>query len=171
MTDAAQTIKTNPANPLPVVEARATPRRIPMSVPSLKLAVPEIPGYHTHWFKAENVPRALQAGYVFVDRDETATQFAELAGGENQDMGTRVSAYAGHEFDMQGQPQRLYLMKLLNEHWEEDQRTLEGRSEQMLDALRRGLPANEGGVDNSHRYIPEHAEANRNVFRPRKIRS
>lgn len=172
MSDAAEAIKTNPANPIPAVESRATPRRIPMSLPRLKLAVPEIPGFHQHWFRTEEVAQALQAGYSFVEQHETDTSLAEMAGGENQDMGTRVSAFAGKELDpASGQPTRLYLMKLPLEYWHADQRELESRSESMLDALRAGVPANEAGVDNSNRYIPEHAEANRNVFRPRKIRS
>jgi len=172
MSDAAEAIKTNPANSLPVAEKRATPKRIPMSVPQAKLAVPEIPGYHQHWFTSDRVARAQQAGYSFVDPDETDTSLLEIAGGENQDMGTRVSAYAGTEIDPRdGQPKRLYLMKIPLEFWNEDQRNLERRSESMLDALRAGVPATNPGADNSNRYIPEHAEANRNVFRPRKIRS
>jgi hypothetical protein len=169
MSDAAQAIKTNPANPQPVVESREKPRRIPMSVPSLKLAVPEIPGYHQHWFVTEEVAQALRAGYTFVEPEDTDTSLAEFAGGENQDMGTRVSSLASREIDPNtGQAPRLYLMKLPMTDWLEDQKALEGRSEQMLDSLRVGLPA-EGG-DNSHRYSPT-PEANRNIFRPRKIRS
>lgn len=167
MSDAAEAIKTNPANPQPAVEQRAKPRRIPMSVPSLKLAVPEIPGYHQHWFLAEEVAQAMRAGYTFVEPEDTDTSLREFAGGENQDMGTRVSSLAGRDIGPDGQPVRLYLMKLPESDWLEDQRALEGRSEQMLDALRAGTPA-EG--DNSNRYLPN-PEGNRNIFRPRKIRS
>lgn len=172
MSDAAEAIKTNPANPSPVAEQRSVGKRIPMSIPSLKLAVPELPGFHQHWFLSTEISRALRAGYTFVDPEETDTSLAEIAGGDNQDMGSRVSAYAGTEIDPRdGQPSRLYLMKLPLELWREDQSALEERSHQMLDALRAGVPATSAGADNSNRYIPEHAEANRNVFRPRKIRS
>jgi hypothetical protein len=36
--------------------------RIPMSVPQLRLAVPEKEGWHRHWFVAKNVARAQRAG-------------------------------------------------------------------------------------------------------------
>lgn len=162
----------NPANPQPVVAAQAESKRIPMSLPIAKLAVPDIPGYHLHWFLGDmRVARALKAGYEFVDEDETSLSDKSPSVGEGRDMGTRVSLIGGSDFDQRGQPERLYLMKLRNELWNDDQKELEGRSAQMLEALRVGqVNAGEGG-DTSHRYVNESTnnQINRNVFRPKKL--
>ena len=59
----------NPANK--TVEPTGNRRvRIPMSVPLRRLEVPEIDGYHCHWIKESNIPRALQAFYEFVNDHE-----------------------------------------------------------------------------------------------------
>jgi hypothetical protein len=42
--------------------------RVPMSLPTLKLAVPEIPGFYCHWMRGDpmRMQQAQRAGYVFV---------------------------------------------------------------------------------------------------------
>ena len=69
----------NPANAPQTRVTEAT--RIPMSLPELKLAVVDIPGYHLHWFRGARVPRALQAGYEYVDSSEVSIQRTGLAVG------------------------------------------------------------------------------------------
>src|ERR1700676_276687 len=84
----------NPANAT-VEPKRNRKNRIPMSVPMRKLEVPEISGYHLHWIKESNIPRALQACYEFVDYDEVPVNQrgvgtdTEMSG--NTDLGSRVS--------------------------------------------------------------------------------
>ena len=97
----------NPANPSPAAVAKSLPKRIPMSLPQARLSVPEIPGYFQYWFLGlARVQRALKAGYEFVDESETDLTDRSVAGGQGQDMGTRVSIIAGDELE-DGQPIRV----------------------------------------------------------------
>ena len=169
--------KNSPANSQPVELARKETKRVPMSIPVARLSVPEIPGYHLHWFSGEaRVQRALQAGYEFVEADETHVNDRSAAGGENQDMGSRVSVFSGDEVDARNQPVRLYLMKLRDEFWEEDQANYADRSKGMLEALSVGkgdMTNAPAGADASHRYAEAQllrGEANKNVFKPVKRR-
>jgi len=163
----------NPAAPQPLEAARSERPRIPMSLPVARLSVPDIPGFHLHWFLGEmRVQRALQAGYQFVSEDETHLNDRSSSGGEGRDLGTRVSQLAGEDLDQQGQPQRLYLMKLPTELWDQDCKALEDSSSGMLEALKAGIPAQ--GGDNSNRYSGQQTRlrrderANHNVFQPVK---
>lgn len=153
-----QASKISPAN---VVEkAVATRDRIPMSLPQMKLAVPEIPGWHLHWMAGtpERLAQAQRAGYVFVEDDEVNVSNPDLAGSAsktgNQDMGSRVSLVSGAG-SADGQASRLYLMKIKEEFWQQDQKQLEDRNEQIAATLRGGATpqANPHGTDGV--YIPE----------------
>lgn len=110
--------------------------RIPMSVPHLKLDVPEIEGYHCHWFRGKDgrIEAALKAGYEFVQQEEVKLNDFGIGNGEefdgHSDLGTRVSRPTGESGD------RLYLMKLRNEWWEEDQRALAQINEDTAKAIR-----------------------------------
>lgn len=138
--------------------------RIPMSLPILKLSVPDIPGYHLHWMRGDpaRIQQALRAGYEFVKDDEVTVNNVgvgddpKLSG--NQDLGTNVSVSAGQELDRQGNPEVLVLMKLRLEYWEEDQAKLQDRNENMAASLR-GEPGGEGA------YIPQaHKKTVENMF-------
>lgn len=102
-----------------------TPRRkrIPMNLPTRKLEVEDIPGWRLYWFKEENVPRAIQAGYVFVKDSEVALNRTQIGGAPgvsgNTDMGSGVSIIGGKRED--GVPQRLVLMKIEIHFFKEDQ--------------------------------------------------
>lgn len=147
----------NPAN---VKGDRAERTRIPMSLPQQKLAVPDIPGYHLHWMMGSpsRIAQAKKAGYDFVDENEVDVVNSDLGGDASKsgstDMGTRVSVVAGGTAE-NGSEQRLYLMKIRQEYWEEDQASLEDRNEQIASTLRGGqdIGANPHGADN--RYVPE----------------
>lgn len=149
--------------------------RIPMSMPLQKLQVPDIPGYHLHWMNGTpaRIAQALKGGYTFVDPEEADvvnTGLADSANASgNTDMGSRVSIVAGGGAGEDGKEQRLYLMKLPLELWEEDQRALESRNEQVAASIRGGqdTSANQYGSDN--RYIPEAARKNvANLFTPKR---
>ena len=166
-------VSPNPANGQQNVRAERT--RIPMSLPTTKLAVPDIEGYHLHWMLGKaRVQQALRAGYEFVDASEVdvvSTGLADSATADgNTDLGSRVSVSAGNDVGPDNEQQRLYLMKIKQEWWEEDQALLAAGNEQIAATLRGGaeLGANPHGSD--HRYVPQaHRNEVANLFTP-KIR-
>lgn len=129
----------NPANA--TVEPKANRKqRIPMSVPLRKLEVPDIAGWHLHWIKESNIPRALQAAYEFVQFDEVPINQrnvgtdTEVSG--NTDLGSHISISAG--VDSAGRPERLVLMKLPEEFWRDDRAKIDARHADMLGGIFRG---------------------------------
>jgi hypothetical protein len=114
--------------------------RVPMSVAMRKLEVPEIPGYHTHWIKESNIPRALAAYYEFVEDSEVPLNQRnpgiDTAKSGNTDLGARVSIAAGIGAD--SKPERLYLMKLAEAYWLEDRQKIDSRNAQMMGQIFRG---------------------------------
>jgi hypothetical protein len=127
----------NPANRLSSKVTDAT--RVPMSVPTRRLEVPEgaCPGYHLYWFLDENIIRAQRAGYEFVDANEVSLNQKNVATDAsvsgNLDMGSRVCVYAG--IGRLGKPEYLYLMKLREDWWKKDQKALEQMNQRVLDRI------------------------------------
>lgn len=162
---AVKSAATNPAN----APEKRVRQRIPMALPTLKLAVPEVPGYVLHWFRgnAQRIQQAVAAGYEYVERDELQVNGTGLANSYdddgNTDLGTRVSVASGSE-DSEG-GSRLYLMKIRQEYWDEDQQAVNARHEQIAGQLRGDKGFAESGGDNSNRYS---RGENRNMFQPRK---
>ena len=112
-------------------------KRIPFSVPSRKLEVPEIPGFHLHWFLDSNVPRALQAGYTAVDdRDLPVNQFGVANSRDvqgNDDLGSNIKIIGGVGSDSRAE--YLNLMKIEEELWVQDQKVLEERNAGIMSAI------------------------------------
>lgn len=134
---------------------RAEMQRTPMSVPVQRLAVPEIPGWHLHWFRGtpDRILRAQQAGYQFVSMEEVNLNSLSLGSDSavsgNQDLGSRVTVASGSELTADNQPMQMVLMKLREEHWRADCRILEDRNEQIADAIRGGkIGAGQAGGEN-----------------------
>lgn len=156
-------IKTNAANP-PAKRVTES-SRIPMSLPQLRLEIPEIPGWHLHWFLGKNVARALRAGYQYVDPEEVNANVTGLADDPSwngsTDMGTRVSVIAGGTEEGTAQPERLYLMKLPLEWRRKDEMALEAVNDNVAKALRGGQPlpgpgnSGENSEDLRRRYIKQ----------------
>lgn len=128
-------------------------KRIPMSVPVSKLSVPAIPGWHLHWFVGEpgRIQRALQGGYKFVDESDIGALGSRILGSSpletgNTDMGTRVSQVAGDDIGKDGQPVRLYLMKIEEEEWLKDQAALTAPGSR-IDNVRNSLLSGTVGAD------------------------
>ncbi len=153
---------------------KAQRRRVPMSIPSQKLAVPSIPGYHLHWMLGtpQRLAQAQQAWYEFVMHDEVDLATVGLGNSADSngstDLGSRVSLIAGGMSEG-GQAVRLYLMKVKQELWEEDQRVLEGRNESIAAVLRGDAVAGDGenpGGDITNRYTPKGLNSN-NLFVPK----
>ncbi len=151
-------------------------KRIPMSVPVQKLEVPDIPGYHLHWFKGEpaRIARALDGGYEFVKSGELQINNVSLGGDSaesgNTDMGSNISIVAGSGLGTDGQPLRMVLMKIKLEWYEEDQRLQEDRNEQVAASLRGGLLGAEKDVqgDTSKRYVDKARTQIPNLFTPKR---
>ena len=153
----------NPAN---VEETFVIPADfIPMSMPRERLAVPERPGWHRHWFRGspDRLARAQEAYYQFVKPEDIHTANLDLAGDGSQagntDMGTRYSVVAGDDLDQSGQPSRLYLMECRQELFERSQQILAERNEGIATALRGGMIGAQSGdtgetaFDASMRYV------------------
>lgn len=150
---------TKSVNPANAPEKRAVEAdRIPMSVPQLRLAVPEKEGWHRHWFTMKNVARARRAGYRFVDESDVEVNNPDVAGAINAsgstDLGTRVSMLAGGFVEGTTEPDRLYLMELPMELRKKDLSKLEETNENIARALRGGnTPA--GGVGGAPQETPQ----------------
>lgn len=112
-------------------------KRIPMSVPSRKLEVPDMPGYHLYWFLETNVPRAIQGGYEFVQSSETVLNQAGVATDRsisgNADLGGQVRVVGG--VSEQGGAEHLVLMKLRNEYYDVDRKAIEERNASVMSAI------------------------------------
>jgi len=132
----------NPANSSAdrVESSSAERRRIPMSVPRLRMSTPEIPGFHTHWLNDSRgrLQQALAAGYEFVTAEEAAVTSSDLAGDPidtGSDLGSRISMPVG--MDEYGRPLRAYLMKIREEWYKADQAAHHERVEAIHDSMER----------------------------------
>lgn len=133
--------KVNPSINKSKEAAKLAPRkRIPMSVPIRKLEVPDIEGYHLHWFLEKNVPRALQAAYEFVDfREIPVNQTGvgnDVTSSGSADLGERVRVLSG--VSEQSHPEYLVLMKLPIEYWLEDRKKIDEVNAARLSPIFRG---------------------------------
>lgn len=150
-------------------------KRIPMSVPVQRLAAPDIPGYHLHWFvgSKERIQRAIDGGYEFVDDRELKINNVSLGGDSttsgNTDMGSQVSVVSGDELDKSGQPTRLILMKIKQEYYKEDQLLVDRRNEQVAAALRGGLMGadKDRAGDTQMRYVDKSRTTIPDLFKPK----
>jgi hypothetical protein len=163
----------NPANALEKTKSDRT--RVPMSTAQLKLEVPEIPGFHLHWMMGNpsRIAQAMKAGYTFVDHDEVDVVNTGLADDAskngNTDMGSRVSVVAGNDTGEDGKEQRLYLMKIPLEFWNEDQGALEAKNEQIAATIRGGGDAGGNPNGTEGRYVPEgNRKGMANLFNPKR---
>ncbi len=165
-----------PLSPATAAPAAAERKRIPMSVPVQKLEAPDIPGYHLHWFLGtpDRLQRAFDGGYEFVDERETRINNVSLGGDSTQsgntDMGSRVSVVSGQEVGKDGQPTRLVLMKIKQEWWDEDQKLVEARNEQVAAALRGGTMGAQQDApgDSRFRYVDKARTVIPDLFTPKR---
>lgn len=117
----------------------------PMSTATLRLEVPNKPGWHRHWFRGTpgRLARAQQAGYRFVDQADCDVNNFDLAGDSgaagSTDLGSRVSVSAGDEGSVEGQAGRMYLMECPEHLFEHSQEILGERLDKIADALKGGM--------------------------------
>lgn len=109
----------NPAND----QTPAAFRRIPMNVPRRKLEVRDIPGFRLYWHRQQDIDRALDAGYQFVDRREVSLNSRAIGSagglGGNTALGNEVSIVGSA-----GTGERLILMKIREEYYQEDKQMI-----------------------------------------------
>lgn len=166
---AAEMAKANPANEPPKTPAR----RVPMSLPTLKLEIPAIPGYVCHWFRGtgQRIAQAQNAGYEFVNRDDVSINHVGLASDYlsdgNSDLGSRVSVSAGGDSPEGQQGLRLYLMKIKRELFEEDQIALDEQHEQVAAQLRGDRGFGEAAQADYKRHTAQKTPQ-RNMFTPNR---
>lgn len=157
MTASAQPTTQKPSDPASPVskEPEAVRRkRGSFNSPNLRLATVEIPGYKQYWFSNTpgRIELALQNGYEFVEKTEAQINNRDMLGSDsaasgNTDMGTRVSVASGSEIGPDNQPVRMYLMKIREQWYREDQEERYGEGSR-LDNVRKsllGLAAPMGG--------------------------
>lgn len=97
----------------------------------------DIPGYHLHIINDTpgRIDAAIDNGYEFVSPDEV--------GGVGNNTVSRNTAVEGDKVrflvgQLEGQPLYAYLMKIKQEWWEEDQRALQTRNNQIDAAIKQG---------------------------------
>lgn len=159
----------------PEKQARSM-QRISMSVPQLRLEVPEVPGYYLYWFLGRSIQRAIRAGYTFVEDGDVDVPNLNVAGDAsasgNSDMGTRISVIAGGLDEGTAEPQRLYLMKIPQELRDQDVQAIEANNERIAAALRggqmppspNGAAPNETPKDRLQRYL----KTGQDLFLPKR---
>jgi hypothetical protein len=124
-----------------------------------RLEVPDIVGYRLYWFVDRNVPRAIQAGYEFVQADEVSLNQLNVGTDKslsgNADLGNQVRVVAGTAEN--GGVEHLTLMKIRQEWWDEDRKVLESRNADVLSGIFRNEAImgseNVAGPDRDVRYV------------------
>jgi hypothetical protein len=156
-----------------VQKEKSNPSNVPLSLPkgykpmtggTLRLEVPEKPGWHRHWFRGvpARLGQAVQAGYRYVDADDVDINNFDLAGDSkdsgNGDMGSRVSVGSGEG------PTRMYLMECPDEIFEYAQSLLGKQSDALANTLKGGTigsdSSGESGEDRKNRYIDKRTGKN-----------
>ena len=102
----------------------------------------QIPGYHLHIFNDTpgRIEQAMEVGYTFVSPDEVGGTSTNVVS-RNTDLGDKVRFLVGTDGM---NPQYGYLMKLPQEHYDEDQKDLQIRNDLSETAIRSGKLTKEG---------------------------
>jgi len=110
----------------------------------------QIDGYHLHIFtdNGSRIQEALDNGYEFVRPDEIGG-VSENVVSRNGDLGDRIRYLVNPRAE--GTEQYGYLMKQRQEWYEEDQRALQTRNNQIDSAIKRGKITGE----NPGFYVPQ----------------
>jgi hypothetical protein len=158
-----------PQNPAqdPILLKRDKRNRIPMSIPQLKLEVPEIPGWHLYWALENNLNRFLQAGYELVhDKEVPINQKgigSDVSMTGNADLGTLIKVVAGVKET--GDTDYFVLVKIEEEYYREDQKKIEDHNRRILRGIfKQKSPVDGAGNpgDTQQRYVAQ-ADVNRSL--------
>lgn len=97
--------------------------RTPMNIPRRKLEVAPIAGFRLYWHRQSDIERAIDAGYVFVDKAEVRVNSRQIGAaygiGGNTALGSEVSIVGSA-----GTGERLVLMKIPEEYYLDDKRAI-----------------------------------------------
>lgn len=120
-------------------------------VPSAKLAVTPIPGYHLRWINDENsqVQVAQEGGYEFVAKDETGVIAGVVSNDGN--LGDRICRLVGTK--QGGGPLYAYLMKVPEEYYLEAKAELAKIADKKDHSIRMGTAGMQGS---DSFYVPGH---------------
>lgn len=126
-------------------------KRVPFGAHRTKLQVEGIKGYRLRWFNDIDgrIERAMEGGYVFVERDEVPSLGEGALHQDNSDVNSKVSKIVSKG---NKKPVRAYLMKIKDEWYDEDQLAKESVNQRVDDALRQGQP---GGNVVENQYVPK----------------
>lgn len=150
-------MSSNPANAPAISVTDET--RIPMGLPDMQLAVPEIEGFVLHWFadRPGRISRALAAGYTFVEPGEVKIRnfgFAnDLLESGNTDLGSKVSVHGGT--DDRGRSEKLFLMKIKKEWYDRDTVLREESADKTVASLKAGRIGAERDSSANRRYVKD----------------
>lgn len=156
------TEQNNPATPAVTAFGITQETRISMNAPDRRLEVPPIPGWHLHWFADTNIPKAIQAGYEFVDPAEVPARDRSIGGRppgtKSEDLGgARISQIGGT--DAAGRLVHAVLMKVREDWYFDDQRKIAERNLLILNQIfRKKAPIRAEGesqADYAQRYVRE----------------
>lgn len=139
-----------PAAAVAPARAPVERKRQPLNGRSLKLQVfGEIPGYHLYVAKDDGarIQMMQQAGYEFVKRGEV--EVGTTVSSNNTDVGDSIRFIMGSNGS---DPIYGYLMKIPEEFWQEDQRALEARNQEIDDQIKFGQV---NLKDDDKRYVPK----------------
>jgi hypothetical protein len=123
-----------------------------MNIPRRKLEVAPIPGFRLYWHRQSDIERAIDAGYVFVDKNEIHINSRQIgaayAMGGNTDLGSNVSIVGSA-----GTGERLVLMKIPEEYYLDDKRAIFEEHAKYMRAIFEGdlimMPDGESGRPDS----------------------
>jgi len=111
----------------------------------------EVKGYHLCWINDTPgmIMQAKEGGYSFVDEQEIQMANNNVVS-RNASEGTHVKVLVGTNED--NSPMFAYLMKILDEHYEEDQGDIQSYNDKIDEQIRGGNV--DGQVGKDGRYIP-----------------
>jgi hypothetical protein len=122
------------------VEDHQPRSRIPFGIPRSKLAVlGEIPGFYIQWIDdiGGRILEAQAGGFEFVQNNEIHLAPGADVTPLNSDLGDRISMIVGTN-RITGAPKRSFLMKIRQEHKDEDRKILSDRRAARMAQIKRG---------------------------------
>lgn len=171
----------NPAESLDAARARMIEERgerLSLNAPELSLRVPEIPGYHLHWFLETNIPLALRGWYEFVVPGEVDIPDKNIGGRPNksatsEDLGGNRITQINKGPGANGLPIQFVLMKIRQEWYFDEQRKIADRNFSIISQIfRLKVPIKEPGErrqDFDMRYTKEALfDMSNGRFRPKE---
>ena len=141
----------NPRARNPEMEQEIPRTRTPFGSGRLRLGVTKLPGFHMHWIRNDpgRLEDAESNGYEYVMKHEV--RLSHQTGAESADAGERVSRISPGAQE-NGSPTILYLMKIKEEWYRENQEFYAARSRAVEMQIKTGKI---DGVRRPETYMPK----------------